>query len=219
MKKSQFISISLVTVCLFWQCNNENVAPVQAKINFDNLAVGQKSLYVAWESNNIWDQNVTFKQTTDTLSLTVISEELDGFKVEEKQFNQPNYPPYYYYFKTRGDSLYIQPLPTITLYPTYNILFLGGSLQYILKDNNLPKLLTNQWGTPTEGKPTELIGKINNIKIMDKEYDTAFVYFNSRDRVFDGPTITRIYTKKDGFISFQPFGGKTKFARIYNLIP
>ena len=50
-------NIVFAAICslIFTQCSRETVSPSTNKINFDNLAVGQKSLYVAWESNNIYN--------------------------------------------------------------------------------------------------------------------------------------------------------------------
>jgi hypothetical protein len=219
MKKGVF---AIICILIFTQCNRETVNIPTTKINFDNLAVGQKSLYVTWESKNIWADNITFKQTTDSISLTIISKETDGFKVEEKRLNKPELPAYYF-FKIKEDSLYVHSLSTTSLSSSSSVFFNVGALQYPLKDSNLPTLNTNQWATPKavdiDMNISQLFAKIGNFKIMGKDYDSAFVYFDRSTTPFDGPTITKIYTKKDGFISFQPIGGKTTFGRIYNLVP
>jgi hypothetical protein len=223
MEKFKFFAISFVATCLFWQCRNENVAPSQAKINFDNIAVGQKSLYIAWESNNIWDENITFKQTTDTLSLTVISRDSTGFQVEEKHLNDPSIFALYH-FKIKGDTLFVEHSPTNVKFPRFSpFLFFDTSTHYVFKDNNLAKLNTNLWAMPKYAEVDiqilQLFAKIGNFKIMGKDYDSAFIYYNRSPMFVDGLIITRIYTKKDGFISFQPIGGKTTSGRFYNLIP
>jgi hypothetical protein len=218
-------NVSLVVICslIFTQCHRESIVPVTSNINFENLAVGQKSLYVAWESNNIWDENITFKQTKDTLSLTVISEDSAGFQVEEKQFSEPTVFARYN-FKIKGDTLFVEHISSNIKFPIFSpFLFSDTSTQYVFKDNNLAKLNTNAWAMPkyaeTDIQILQLFAKIGNFKIMGKDYDSAFVYYSRSPLFVDGLIHTRIYSKKDGFISFQPIFGKTRGGRFYNLIP
>jgi hypothetical protein len=219
MKKAKFFSVLLAVICLFTQCESESVEPNKSNnhINFVNLAVGQKSQYVRWESRNAWqDNDTTYKQTKDTIQLSVISKDSTGFKVTEDHLNTL-IPISTYYFKISKDSLYVFSKGDAN--KVQSTLFNFGKLTYPLKDNDLQKLTLNQWAVVQGKNSEEFYGKTGTFKVMGKTYNDAFVYYNGKSIVFDGPILTRIYTPKDGFISFQALGGLLPYGNIYSLVP
>lgn len=221
MKKFGKIVLFLFAIGLFASCERADIDPNSTHINFENLAVGQKSQYVRWESKNVWsDSDTSFKQTTDTLSLTVQSKDSIGFLVAEEHLNKKA-PTVFYYFKVQGDSLYIIPNVETHQQPPFinSVLFSFGTRQYPLKDNGLKKFDLNRWATPKDLNIKELFGLATNFKIMGKTYESAIGYYNGQSVVADGPVIVRLYSKKDGFISLQALGGFAPFGNIYNLIP
>ncbi len=89
-------------------------APVP-KIQFDSLTVGQSSRYLGWTSDDA-DDDLTYSD--DTLVLTIISQNGNGFLVSETLRPEGDVNPifetdknkeYRYYIKLKGDTIHIDP--------------------------------------------------------------------------------------------------------------
>ncbi len=217
MKKYVISSLWAIVILVFSNCQPDKVEPSSNNINFENLAVGQKSLYVRWESFRAFDdKDTTFKATTDTVFLLIESKDDAGFKVKEEHLNK-KIASRFYYFKIKNDTLYVKSADENN--EIGSILFNFGKLSYPLKDNGLEKLTLNRWAFPQSLNTNELFGKTGEFTVMGKTYSDAFAYYNGLPIIADGPMITRIYTKKDGFITFHALGGLIPFGSIYMLLP
>ena len=208
------IFFSLIIVSLSACKKQVSELPVSNKINFENLAVGQKSQYVRWTSKNPWSESDTaYQLTTDTISLTIIGFDNNGFKVAETEKGSIRTN---YYFKIQNDSLSIYAYEKINFGGS---ILVKGSQKFPLKDVNLPKRTLNRWAVPKNRDFEESFGKTNTFSVTGKEYSDAFIYYNTLLTAFDGPGLVRIYTPKDGFISIQSAGGLLPLGTVYNLIP
>lgn len=220
MNKFKILSLLFSTVFFFINCKKQNVEqPSNNNIKFEQMAVGQKSKYVLWYSEN-FDQNsdTTFKQTTDTLTLTVYIER-DGFFWINEVRNDSNVDGYYYSFSIKNDTLRVDRPPGFSLALPSRIIFQYGSFYYDLKGNNFPQWNISRWGKPINATNDQKFGKIRSIKIMGKTYNDVFIYYNTEVFEPSAPTVAIIYSKKEGFISFQYLGGGWRNRGvIYNLI-
>ena len=219
MKKLFYLSLAAGAILMFTNCDNTSIEPINTgnHINFNNMLVGQKSSYVRFESRNVWqDSDTTFKQTADTLNLTIVSQDENGFKISEDQLPK-KIATFFYYFTIKNDSLLVKPVTgSVSINST---IFNFGASKFVLKDTNLPKWTLTKWARPKDLTITEGFGKTGDFTIMGKRYTDAFAYYNSNPMIFDGPLVVQLYTKADGFISFQALGGLAPFGSIYNLIP
>ena len=164
MKKLHYLSLAIGAILIFTNCNKCIVEPTNTHIHFNNLAVGQKSLYVRFESRNVWsDSDTTFKQMADTLVLRVVAQDSNGFKIAEEIFPR-NIATFYYYFNIKNDSLYVKPLPSAQ--GINSVVFNFGATTFTLKDNNLPKWTLNQWGKPKDLTIVEAFGKNRRFSIF-----------------------------------------------------
>ena len=109
MNKYFNLSIILTSISLFSQCKKETVVTTSNHINFENLAIGQKSYYINFKSKNpTLDSDTAFKATTDTILLKVIDKNENGFLIREEWLNTLILPAQYY-FKIQGDTLIVKP--------------------------------------------------------------------------------------------------------------
>ena len=217
MKKLPFLSILMCFFALFTQCMQNPIDPSAQKININKLLVGQKSLYVRFDIQRIYDaDNTRFTQTKDTLSLTVVSKNDKGFKIAEEHLDK-SAPPVFYYFNVKGDSLFVEKISDeVSL---NSVLFNFEHTAFVLKDVRLRTWTLNKWAIPTNIDQTNTLefGKARNFTIIGKTYNKAIGYYNGQDSVFDGFTRVVLYTAKNGFICFHLFGGRAGSGYSYQL--
>lgn len=220
MNLSKILTLSLSSIFLLISCKKQKTElPTNNHIKFDQMAVGQKSQYVVWASENFeQESDTTFKQTTDTLTLTIYNEINGVFWVKEER-NSNTLRSDYYSFSINNDTLKVARPSGVSISTPPPIIFQYGSYQYHLRDNNLPLWTTNRWGKPNNVVSNQKIGKVSSVKIMGKTYTDVFIYYNTELSQSTYPTVAVIYSKKDGFISFQYLGGGWhKGGVLHNLI-
>lgn len=220
MNLSKILTLSLSSIFLLISCKKQKTElPTNNHIKFDQMAVGQKSQYVVWASENFeQESDTTFKQTTDTLTLTIYNEINGVFWVKEER-NSNTLRSDYYSFSINNDTLKVAEPSGVSISTQPPIIFQYGSYHYHLRDNNLPLWTTNRWGKPNNVVSNQKFGKVSSVKIMGKTYTDVFIYYNTESVPSTYPTVAVIYSKKDGFISFQYLGGGwRKGGVLHNLI-
>ena len=217
MKKYLSLLVVFATVFISIQCKKQTVNPPSNHINFENLAIGQKSYYVNFKSKNpTLDSDTAFKVTTDTILLKVIDKNENGFLIREEWLNTLILPAQYY-FKIQGDTLLVKPASNQT--QIESAFFNSKHALYILTDKNFPVWKATRWAVLKDLGVLKGFGKVENVKILNKNYSAALAFHDSNQIVFDGPALSKIYTKSDGFITFQTIGGFAPYGSIFNLIP
>ena len=217
MKKHFTPFLILMSIFLFSQCKKETVVTASNHINFENLAIGQKSYYINFKSKNpTLDSDTAFKATTDTILLKVIDKNENGFLIREEWLNTLILPTQYY-FKIQGDTLFVKPLTNQT--QIESAFFNSKHTLYMLTDKNFPLWKATRWAVLKDVNVFNGFGKLENVKILNRNYSSAFVFYDSNAIVFDGPAYSKFYTKTDGFISFQTIGGFAPYGSLFNLLP
>ena len=90
---------------------------------------------------------------------------------------------------------------------------------YILTDKNFPLWKATRWGVLKDLNVFNGFGKLENVKILNKNYNSALAFYDSNQTVLDGPAYAKIYIKSEGFLSFQTIGSDLPYGSIFNLIP
>lgn len=217
MKNYFNLFIVFTTLFLFSQCKKETANTNFNHINFDSLAIGQKSYYINFKSKNpTLDSDTAFKATPDTILLKVIDKNENGFLIREEWLNTLILPAQYY-FKIEGDTLLVKSLSNQT--QIESAFFNSRHASYILVDKNLPVWKATRWAVLKDLGVLKGFGKVENVKILNKNYSAALAFHDSNQIVVDGPALTKIYTKSNGFISFQTIGGFAPYGSIFNLLP
>jgi hypothetical protein len=216
-----YLTLSIVIVLLFTNCKKQNIESVSNNnINPEQMSVGQKSRYILWNSDNFEkDTDTTFKQVSDTLTLTTIGEIEGTYWVEEECTNEP-FSRFSYKVKLRNDTLsFSKGQDGFVMNVPKSILLESAPTYYFLNTTNPPQWTTNRWGKPTISASNQKFGTLKSVKIMGKTYNDVFVYYNSQfvDRYI--PNTVVIYSKKEGIISVQYYSNFSKFALQYNLLP
>lgn len=205
---------------LFWlasctRCPDDVIPQNSLKIDFSNLAVGQESRYARLTAQKYWSESdTTYKNGNDTLILRIESQDEFGFKVSESHTSL-KIATLYYYFKVVGDSLFVKPLPQMSL--LNSMVFSPAPQSFFLKDTGQPVLTLNKWWLPKDVGITEGVGRVLDVRINNILYDKTLVDYNFKPIAFDGQAIVKIYTRTNGFISFQAVGGFTQTGLMYNL--
>lgn len=216
MKKFLNIFTCFALIVLLSHCDSQSVEPGN-HINFDNMQIGQQSKYAGYNSRTPKsDSDTAYSATGDTIVLTVIAKDENGFKISEESLNK-KVKTVYYYFQIAGDSLFVKPQPGETALGS--ALISQKHLSYVLNDNNLPKWTANQWGVIDQSGVLKGFGIVENVKILNTNYNSAIAFYDSTEIIWDGPAYTKLYSKRSGFISFQTTGYFAPNGNIFYLIP
>ena len=217
MKTLNYFLILVLSLALFNGCEKDQLnTPANDNIQFNNLAVGQKSYYVGFQSRMPWsDSDTAYKPMKDTLTLTIVEKNDTGFRVKEER-TDASFKPSFYYFKVVGDSLFVKP--SLTDYVNSSVL-VGGPKSFVLKNDGLSKFTVNQWGVLKDVYSLKGFGILNDVTILNKKYANTLIYHNPNAMVFDGQAYTRIYTPDEGFLCFEALGGFAPFGTIFYLMP
>jgi hypothetical protein len=213
--KNVLILGSLIVFIAFISCKKDETTPNENNnIRFDDMKVGQKSRYVKWEGFP-WhgEADTTYKQVSDTVTLTIVAQDSAGFKISETHNAGTSS---IYYFKIEGDSLKVKPFEPNGEFSSF--VFYQPKTSYVLKDNNLDKIELSRWAVPKNTSVVKKFFKAENFKINNTAYTSAISYYDTNPIIVDGPAFYSIYTKEKGFISFQRFGGFAPIGVQYNLL-
>lgn len=216
--KKHFNLLYVLPACfLFIHCHKDVKLNASEHINFDSLSVGQTSSYAHFTSRMPWsDSDTAYKASSDSLILTIVDKDENGFKVSEQWLHNKKAPAIYY-FKIDGDSLFVKPM--INEVETRSEVFASQRSSFLLSDKNLPLLTTTRWAVLKDLGAIKAFGKVENVRILDKTYNNAIANYDAVQIIFDGPAITKIYSKADGFLSFQTIGSFRPNGNNYYLIP
>lgn len=213
-------NVILILLCcisvLFYQCDESGIAPT-GSIRFDDMRVGQKSIYAGFSSKTPHsDSDTAYKPTGDTIVLTVVAQDANGFKISEEWLNS-RIKTVYYYFKIEGDSLLVRPQPGESV--TGSIIFYRKQLSYALKDMNLPVWTANRWTVMENEGIKKSFGKIKSVSILNQKYDNVLAYYDSTAIAWDGNAQIELYTMANGFVCFQFIGYFNPRGTLFYKIP
>jgi hypothetical protein len=192
-------------------------------IQFDNLQVGQKSVYIkAISCQHYIASDTTFKMTQDTLTLEIMSKDGNGYLVKES-VNQSTpycykgtvgYPmPYVFYLNKVGDSL-IMKVP-INSDSRVSQIF---SFNLPLKAVTTNAKMLNKWLLP-ELSSTNYWGFVDNVIRNNTNLGTATIWWHGSATVVDGPYNGLVYNSKYGIIARIGLGSMLPVGSIWYLKP
>jgi hypothetical protein len=233
MKNFIILTLSFCSILLLQSCSKTSVCcePVDElptrplefapknyeRMSFNNLKVGQISLFDRTIIQNWNKDSSSFEKNTDTLQLKVIDQDSNGFKIETHIINQRNYYDYFY-VKIIGDSLYINPTIKGRLF--FGGLFLYYKFAYPLTENRLVKWNTNRWIIPQKVVFGKSFGYVENAVINGVKYNKIIGSYDDSSTPSDGPISIYFYSKEKGFIGIYDlatFLGHD--GDLWNLIP
>jgi hypothetical protein len=220
-------SLPILCLILLLACEKTSdftpdVLPVSGNtIQFTNLRVGQKSTYVKWATCNYDKPSENFfEQTTDTLTIEILSKDDNGFLVKES-INQEtscikapvSYPqPFLFYLKQIDDSLIVK-----------NKLSTDSRLSRLFSNRNLPlnPVLTNlktlnKWLLPELTADTYW-GFHENIVRNNNNFGKANVWWDGTSIVVDGPFRGLIYNNQNGIIAHIILGSQLPHGIVWYL--
>ena len=75
---------------------------------------------------------------------------------------------------------------------------------YILNDKNLPVWKATRWAVLKYLGVLKGFGKVENIKILNKNYSSSIAFHDSNQIVFDGPAISKSIQNRTVLSHFKP---------------
>lgn len=197
-------------------CQEENTAELKTQagncehcINFQSLAVGQESHYVAFEGEKFWEEVPAFRYLNDTLIVRIIGKTGDLFEVEEYRTSNAS-DLLHYTFQVKFDTLYVKMIPRNN-YPDSWLFANTSALKLPLNTVNQPVVTLNGWHLALLGEESPAFGSLKNYKQLDHTYDVLNIYQNYRPMTYDGPGSYILYGKNFGIVrsvSINPWQAK-----------
>lgn len=196
-------------------------------INFQQLAVGQSARYLGLLGEKYYMASTDdYGYTDDTLVLTIVAQDANGFKVAEALHYQGDVDngiadkdsTYYYYFQVQSDTLQIMP-------------FGPGQVKsriftYFLRQQGLPlKTITGQkvvitgWKTSLPYCECRQEGYAENYGLFGVAYDTLNVLVDNSFMAVDGPGQTYVYSAASGIVRFSTYSWWTQSGYGWDLLP
>lgn len=179
-------------------------------VNFENLEVGQQSVYLSLKTTAPVDGNYTdnFEYQNDTLVIDIIDEDENGFLVKEyktplseSQGEAGNFhpdDPNYYYLKIVNDSLHYSPTDPSTYFESE---LLGSGLRILPLST-----FTNQeativgWTTTLSIYPGMTTAFTPSFELFGYIYEDLNIFIDNRYLHWDANGVTFVYSRTHGFI-------------------
>lgn len=231
MKLHTSLGIALAAI-LFSACQHDCVSPEpepsHLAIQFDHLAVGQKSRYQGLEGSEYYANNTdVFSYTDDTLQLEIIAQDANGFLVEETLHYVGALHPilaydkdsvYHYYLYVAGDTLRFKPA-TGTYVNARIVGYLTAKNGLPLSDFASPKIELTGWKTSLPYCECRRTGYAENYTLFGQHYPRLNVIVENSPMSFDGNGETMVYAKTNGIVRFSTYSWWTQSGIGWDLIP
>lgn len=207
MKKIIYLFMAVV---LLAACKDPNVGPDDDQnpqgdagyVQFESPAVGQKSSFVHFYSNNYWESTPTpIKYTRDTIHWEITKQiDRNTFEITERLAGD--------YF---GDDAINRQVRLVTMKKDGDkITFITerASSSYLLGHNDTLELSLNNaneiqytdWRITENNSSQPFFGYVNNYKVNGKEYDKLDVYSDFTPTYYDGHGLLFVYNTKYGMV-------------------
>ena len=230
--KHTFFLFALAAIALFSSCKKEAVPYNNFnnpdKISFENMAVGQKSKYLELTGEGYYSHNTdSFVYTDDSLSLEIISQDANGFLVEERDHytgtvsNWLEYEKdsvYYYYFKVENDTLKIKPKNNPYLRSRIFGYHVGHTGLPLAEYTNNP-IEIQGWLTSVPYCECYHDGYTKDFTLFDETYDRLNVIVQDSPMALDGNGETYLWSKQHGIVRFVTYSWWTQTGHGWNLLP
>ncbi len=198
-------------------------------IRFDQLAVGQRSRYTAFEGENCRNgDGLQFTHFKDTLVLEIVGQDAQGFKVMETlhyadgtsswySYNRDS--TYYYYFLVSNDTLRLAPIGTnyvvSRLFTDYFAPFAGLPLANFTDT----EVKMKGWLTDLPFCECRKMGFTKKYKLFGKKYSRLNVLMENTAMQGDGLGYTYVYSAMDGLVKFSTCSAFTSSGYGWDLLP
>lgn len=223
----------LLSALLLWASCRDRREPLQPAsgnfIRFNDMQIGQSSRYVLFEGEDYYDpDNFDFVYRPDTLVLTVVGADANGFLIEEKMTpgsasrHGAGYiidadSIYRYYFSVNDDTLFQKALPGPGAYLNHRLGY--TTLELPLAQFTGPEIEIIGW------KPDFMDGNFY-WSAIDRDYQLFGVFYpdvnvlsDNRFMPPDGPGVWCAYTATNGLIKIATYNSWTRQGQGWDLLP
>ncbi len=212
-------------------CKDDDADPLTGNpIQFDHPAVGQSSRYLVLTGENYFSSsNDDYAYANDTLILTIVSEDPNGFRVKEEMhyldsvhvvLDYEKDSVYYYYLKVEDDSLRVRPVGTGYVHSR----IFSGSFWY--HNAGLPLQKTDAasveilgWKTSFPYCECRKEGLAAQFDLFGVTYQNLNVIRDDSPMMLDGPGNTYVYTAGYGIVRFTEANWWTQSGYGWDLLP
>ncbi|HNE30201.1 MAG TPA: hypothetical protein PKL15_01820 [Saprospiraceae bacterium] len=229
MKHLLFFSIC----CLFLaSCRDrrEEAQPDSSNhIRFNNMAVGQTSRYVLFKGESYDNPgNQNFAYYTDTLVLTIIGSDANGFLVEEKMapgsasLHGANHitnaeEVYQYYFKVENDTVFQKAAPGSGAWLENRLTYVPFKLP--LAQITSPEVNITGWKTDHGYTESYWTGTDPAYSLFGIFYAHLNILTDNRMMAVDGPGSWYAYSAENGIVKTATYSWWTQEGEGWDLLP
>ena len=206
--------------------NPENLPPYTGPIRFDSLEIGQRSRYIALLGEDYGSNNENFAYTTDTLRLTVVAQDANGFLIEESfkyvgsvsnWFDYEKDSIFRYYVKVVDDTLRFKQVGA-SYWRSRIIGYYGGRDGLPMADISSPKIDITGWRTNLGYCECRQVGYAEDYSLFGKTYPKLNVLVDNAAMAFDGNGETYVYSKTIGIVRFSTYSWWTRSGYGWDLL-
>ncbi len=234
MKKYANCSVPVFALLIFLSgcCKDDSTLPTDSKverIQFNKLAVGQSSSYLGLLGENYYLSTTDdFVYTDDTLVLTVVAHDAQGYKVAETLHYNGDVDTwmaaekdsvYHYYIEIKNDSLFIRPTASATYVRSRMFDYWANQSGLPLAEIADPAIQISGWKTDLPYCECDRTGYAENYSLFGQNYDRSNVVVANSHMAFDGPGSTYVYSPKHGIVRFSTYGWWTQSGYGWDLLP
>lgn len=198
-------------------------------IRFTDMQVGQTSRYVFFEGESYYDENnINFTYFPDTLQLTIIGSDANGFLVEEKltpgsaslnganHVSNPN-KVYQYYLKVENDTVFQRIVPGGSAWLESHLNYLPFKLplaQFTAPEVNITGWKTNHGYTESYWTATD-----PDYSLFGVLYANLNILTDNRPMALDGPGTWYAYSAENGIVKTATYSWWTQEGEGWDLLP
>ena len=223
------ITLFLVASILLVSCNKDDddmLPTASGHINFSDLKVGQKSIYLNLTGENYFDnEDIDFEYQTDTLIVEITGKQGGQFIIKEYltpgssvlnggeniYISQPDVVGKYF-IRIENDSLFTEVV-TENYYPK---LFRNGLSLKQVEENELE---IKGWKTSLSYCECDRIGYTKNYEQFGVTYDRLDVHIYNSPMAYDGPGTTIAVHKNKGIVRSAFYSWWTQSGTGWDLLP
>lgn len=209
-------------------CHTDSQPASQAPaIQFEAMAVGQKSHYIALLGYDYYSTKDTFVYTDDTLQLEIIAQDNNGYLIEETFQYVGDVSPWFefekdsirrYYVKIRNDTLQFTPVGSPYL-ESHIFTYQTSQSGLPLADFSSPKIDIHGWKTSLDYCECRRTGYTEDYTLFGEHYDRLNILIANAPMAVDGNGDTYVYSRNKGIVRFSTYSWWFQNGYGWDLLP
>lgn len=232
MKKLLIFALPLLLLAACKDNPDDDIQPAPDNhIRLNDMAVGQTSRYVLFRGESYYDPNhFGFEYLPDTLVLTVLSEDADGFLIEEKltpgsasrhgagHVSDPE-AVYQYYFTVQNDTVFQKKAPAPSQEPWLDTRLTDNPFALPLAQFTDPVVDIKGWKTTHPYTESYWTATDPQYTLFGIYYADLNILTENTHMQVDGPGSWYAYSASNGIVKTASYSWWTQVGLGWDLLP